>query len=94
MDYNKMLVMYEDSSIEATGGDGGGYFFYPSGGGYRTDPDVTVRLLKNRYGTYSIITKYQTKYQFNQDGMLDSISDRNGNSLTMGYDPEIRKATR
>jgi hypothetical protein len=84
LDYNKMLVMYEDGSIEATGGDGGGYFFYPSSGGYRTDPDVTERLLKNRDGTYSIITKYQTKYQFTQDGMLDSISDRKGNSLTMG----------
>ncbi|TLN00153.1 RHS repeat protein, partial [bacterium] len=86
--YDKLLVMYGDGSIEATGGDGGGYFFRPSGSGYTTDPDVTERLVKNSDGTYAVITKYGTVYRFNTDGMLDSVTDRNGNAVTLTYDPE------
>ncbi|KNZ70400.1 putative deoxyribonuclease RhsB [Thermincola ferriacetica] len=86
--YDKMLIMYEDGSIEATGGDGGGYFFRPSGSGYVSDADVTERLVKNGDGTYSVITKYNTVYHFDTDGMLDSITDRNGNTITLSYDPE------
>ncbi|MBU7005610.1 DNRLRE domain-containing protein [Phosphitispora fastidiosa] len=95
MGYDKMLVKYEDGSILATGGDGGGYFFRKSGSRYVSDDDVTEQLVKNGDGTYSVITKYDTVYHFNDDGMLDRVTDRNGNAVTMTYDGEglLRQVT-
>ncbi|MDA8235707.1 MAG: DNRLRE domain-containing protein [Clostridia bacterium] len=86
--YTKMLIMYEDGSVLTGGGDGGGYFFRPSGGGFVADGDVTDKLVKNSDSTYSIITKFNTSYHFDIDGMLDSITDQNGNTVTLTYDPE------
>ncbi|MFA5881634.1 MAG: DNRLRE domain-containing protein, partial [Eubacteriales bacterium] len=85
--YDKMLVMYEDGSVEATGGDGGGIFFRREESEFVADSDVTERLEKNG-DTYSVITKYNTVYRFDTDGMLDKITDRNGNSVTLIYNPE------
>ncbi|PKM82769.1 MAG: hypothetical protein CVU89_04515 [Firmicutes bacterium HGW-Firmicutes-14] len=93
--YDKMLIKYENGSILATGGDGGGYFFRKSGDGYVSDDDVTEKLVENGDGTYSVITKYYTVYHFNDDGMLDRVTDRNGNSVTLTYDAEglLREVT-
>ncbi len=93
--YDKMLIKYKDGSILATGGDGGGYFFRKSGSRYVADSDVTEELVANGDGTYSVITKYDTVYHFNADGILDRITDRNGNSVTLNYDREglLREVT-
>ena len=93
--YDKMLIKYKDGSILATGGDGGGYFFRKSGSRYVSDNDVTEELVKNGDGTYSVITRYDTVYHFNDDGILARITDRNGNSVTLTYDGEglLREVT-
>jgi YD repeat-containing protein len=42
-------------------------------------------LTKNSNGTYIITRKNGTKYNFNTDGRLTSIQDRNNNQVTLNY---------
>ena len=49
------------------------------------DNHTTLRL--NADLTYTWTTKDQWVYDFDQEGYLQSIADRNGNLLTLSYDP-------
>ena len=63
--------------------------------GYITyEPGVYDTLIKNPDGTWMLkIKKDKTIQRFNADGKLVSITDRNGNALTFGYDGNGRPIT-
>lgn len=43
------------------------------------------KLIKNTDGTYTLTDKHGEKYEFDTDGWISAIKDRNGNSITFGY---------
>ncbi|RLG24215.1 hypothetical protein DRN85_08035 [Methanosarcinales archaeon] len=44
-------------------------------------------LVEDPNGTYTLFKKHGKKLEFNTDGNLSAIRDRNNNSITFGYDP-------
>lgn len=52
---------------------------------YLPEAGVFDRLQKNGDGTWTLITKAQTQQNFNAQGRLDSIVDKNGNRLALTY---------
>ncbi len=80
------LTINGDGSVTYLEDDGGLHVFLQSGsGGYLTSPGLFVTLVHNGDGTYTLTGADQTKTIFNSSGLLTSIVDRNGNSLTVIY---------
>ena len=60
--------------------------FTDAGGGNYTPPPGTFNtLIKNPDGTFTLVHKDQTRYNFNLQGRLASIVDKNGNTTTLTY---------
>lgn len=57
-----------------------------AGGSYQPPPHVHAALTKNSDGTHTLRESDGTVRGFDADGKLTSITDRNGNSLTLSYD--------
>lgn len=55
-------------------------------GSYTSPPHVYSKLTKNSDGTFTLRDKYGMVRRFSQQGLLASIVDRNGNTLTFSYD--------
>ncbi|MBQ3351048.1 MAG: right-handed parallel beta-helix repeat-containing protein [Thermoguttaceae bacterium] len=53
---------------------------------YRTLSDTNMTLVRSADGTYSLTTLDNTVYAFNADGYFTSITDANGNAVTLSYD--------
>jgi YD repeat-containing protein len=58
-----------------------------AGGGYDPPPGRFATLVQNPDTTFTLTETDFTVKTFNQDGHLSSITDRNGNSLSLAYDP-------
>jgi RHS repeat-associated protein len=56
-------------------------------GSYQAPPHVRATLVKNSDSTYTLRDNTGAMRRFNADGKLISIIDRNGNALTLAYDP-------
>jgi len=68
-------------------GDGTSHIFgEKEGGGYASVGSVHLELEKNADGTYTLKQKDGTKINFNSNGKLVSIVDKNGNTTGYGYD--------
>ena len=77
--------------------------FVEDGGGVFTAPAWTQDTLKGSSGEgYTLTLANQTKYQFSGGGQLETVTDRNGNQIALGYteghlasitDPSGRKIT-
>jgi RHS repeat-associated protein len=83
---DEQLTIPGDGSVMYREADGGIHVFLPNGsGGYLTSPGLFVTLVQNGDGTYTLTSADQTKTNFSSSGLLTSVVDRNGNTLTVSY---------
>jgi RHS repeat-associated protein len=68
-------------------GDGSTWAFYPTNNGYIGEPGNFDSLIHNTNtdNTWTLTDKGQTVTLFGTNGILESITDKNGNSLTCSY---------
>ncbi|MDA8240535.1 MAG: DUF6531 domain-containing protein [Nitrospiraceae bacterium] len=83
--YNINLVKIYDGSIILNEGDGKGRFYTKTASGYAPQAGDYSTLLKNADGTYVITEKNGLRYNFDQNGKVTSVVDRNGNTMTFSY---------
>lgn len=78
------IYIYEgQSSAIVHWGDGTAIPFTPTGGGaYSAPTGIYDTLVKNGDDTWTVTTKDQTTFEFNDDGFCNEIADRNGNTIT------------
>ena len=55
-------------------------------GSYESEPGVFSVLVKNGNGTFTRTTTDQVRYNFDAQGRLGSVADRNANTITLAYD--------
>ncbi len=80
------------STVTLTNGTGGSSNFTLQGGNYVSPPGLNLKLTKDAQG-YTILEKHGTQFRFNTKGVLQSITDRNGNALMLSYDQSGRLTT-
>ena len=83
--YDIGLKENSDGLIVLRKGDGGRRLYRKSGNGYRSQRGDYSVLSKNVDGTFVIINKDGSKYNFSTDGNITSVVDRNGNTITFVY---------
>jgi RHS repeat-associated protein len=85
-DLDESLTINADGSRTYRDADGGIHIFLPNGsGGYLTSPGLYLTLVQNGDGTYTLKARDQSKVNFTVAGLLSSIVDRNGNTLSVTY---------
>jgi RHS repeat-associated protein len=84
--FNVFLAVNGNVTVKEA--DGHTATFTPTGGGnYRsTTAGVFDTLSQNSDGTYTLVRKNQTRFNFSAVGQLTSVVDRNGNTETLRYD--------
>jgi RHS repeat-associated protein len=83
--YDISLNENTDGSILLKEGNWQRTLYTASGGSYIPQPNDYSTLVKNSDSTYTITQKDGTKYNFNSDGKITTIVDRNGNTDTFAY---------
>jgi len=83
--YN-VRVESSNSIARVTYGDGRNESYTNSAGVYFAEPGIYNELTTNTAGTYALLTKERTQYNFDALGRLVSIVDKNSNTLTVAYD--------
>jgi RHS repeat-associated protein len=87
LNYNQNIVTLSNSDVFYQDGKGKRHrFSYLDGTNYVTPAEVFDRLVQNPDGTYTLTKKEGAKYNFNLNGCLSEIVDRNNNKLTFSYD--------
>ncbi|MCK4732913.1 MAG: hypothetical protein KAT65_10700, partial [Methanophagales archaeon] len=82
--YNTYLV--ENGNVTLFDGDGSAHTFTHIGDGdYTSPPGTHSKLRKNPDGTFILRFKDGSKYNFDENGRLLNITDKNGNQLTFRY---------
>jgi RHS repeat-associated protein len=71
--------------VRVTFGDGRSEIYTNSAGVYLSEPGIYNTLSTNAIGTFVLTTKEQTRYNFNAQGRLASIEDKNSNTLNLAY---------
>ncbi|WP_276257590.1 NosD domain-containing protein [Haloglomus litoreum] len=84
--YAMRLVTRSDGTVVFLDGDGSAHTFTPSSGGsgYDAPPGVTARLRAAGAG-FTLDRLDGRTLRFDEDGVLQSLEDRNGNRLTLSY---------
>jgi RHS repeat-associated protein len=82
--YNVTLT-HNQTTAQIKWGDGHGETFTLVNGTYMAQPGVFSRLTADTSGTFGLTTKSHVKYLFGSNGKLLSITDRNGNAITLTY---------
>ncbi|MDG9667079.1 DUF6531 domain-containing protein [Hahella sp. CR1] len=83
--YSAQLIHEAGFSVVVLG-DGNRETFSNSGGSYTPDPGIHNKLTDNSDGTFTLTTKQQLRYNFDTQGRLASLVDKNGNALSLQYD--------
>jgi len=85
--YGQSLTVNPNGSVTGNGPDGSTFLFMAKGttGGFSPPAGVPDRLVKNADGTYTMWTPDGGSERFSSAGLLLSMADRNGNTLTMTY---------
>ncbi len=85
--YGQTLAVNSNGNVTWNGPDGSQFLFIAKSatGGFDSPRGVPDRLLKNSDGTYSLWTTDGGNEKFSSAGLLQTITDRNGNALTMSY---------
>ena len=80
------LISLKDNqtSVAYTNESGGVFSFALQGGNYISPPGLNLTLTKSAQG-YAIRSRHGTLWTFNATGVLQSITDRNHNATTLGY---------
>ncbi len=87
--YNINLVENPDVSIDIRRGDGRIDHFFWNGTRYQGPEGVYDALTKNANGTYALKIKHdKTTHNFDSEGKLTNIKDRNNNTISFTYDTE------
>ncbi len=85
--YLMQIVETPDGLVKVFNADGSGSFFKPNGVNTYESPKGDFRTLtKNADGSYELREKFGTIFDFDSNGMLTGIENRNGNILTLVYD--------
>src|SRR5581483_4611858 len=84
--YNVILTADGNGTVHIRWGDGHGETFTPSGTSYVPQAGVFSVLAKNADGTFTLIQKNQSRYNFSSIGKLTTIQDKNGNTVSLSYD--------
>lgn len=82
--YNERIYDFTNTVL-VTRGDGSTWTFYPTNGGYTGEPGVFDRLARAIDGSWLLTSKAQFVSRFDSEGSLTSVTDRNGNQLTLTY---------
>ncbi|MFC1809099.1 RHS repeat-associated core domain-containing protein, partial [Candidatus Omnitrophota bacterium] len=81
------LLEADDGTVIEVNNEGVVTLFTPNGDGtYSPSVGKYGYLTKHGDGTYTLLQKYGTQYNYTAEGNLSSIEDRNGNSLVFLYD--------
>jgi len=85
--YNEYLTVNGDSSVTWNDGDGSKHTFQPkaTANTYDAPRGVPSRLIKNGDSTFTLWHKDGSRATFTSAGQLSSVSDKNGNMLTLTY---------
>jgi len=85
--YNEFLTVNPDASVTWTDGDGSQHTFQPkaTANTYDSPRGVPSRLIKNGDGTFTLWHKDGSRAMFTSAGQLSSVTDKNGNTLTLTY---------
>jgi len=90
--YDTSLTFTAVGDVGVVFGSGREEFFDRDVSGNYTpfDVRVTATLVENAGGSFTYTTKSETVYEFTAAGRLEEIGDRNGNTVTLGYDASDR----
>jgi RHS repeat-associated protein len=84
--YNIKLQTNDDETISLYNGDGSVYtFFNDAYLNKYISMDTDSELIQNQDGSFTLVFKDGTKYNFASSGTLLNMVDRNGNKLTFSY---------
>jgi len=84
--FNTSLTVNPDETVVVRWGDGHTETFTPDGlGGFTPQYGVFDALTQNGDDTYTLTKKDLTQYRFNASNQLDSIVDKNGNTIALTY---------
>lgn len=83
--YNTNLTINKDGSITVAYADGHTALFTCNGSSYLHPAGCFETLAAGPNNTYILTFKDQTTYTYNAAGQLTSITDKNGNTLTLTY---------
>ncbi len=87
--YNKKIVPLCNGDLYYLNGELNRYrFIYVDGTNYISPKGIYDTIVQNLDGTYTLKETHGTAYEFDQNGVLTEIRDRNGNSLHFSYDPD------
>lgn len=85
-DYDEKLTAYSRGEVLIIDGSGRNDLYTPKvGGGFDPPPGRFDTLVANVDGTYALTDTGFTKKTYSADGNLSAITDRNNNTLTLGY---------
>jgi RHS repeat-associated protein len=91
--YDTHLV-FAEADAGVVFGSGREEFFDEDDGTYTpVDARVHSSLVENGNGTFTLTTKDNLDYDFSSSGVLQQISDLNGNALDLAYDGQGRLST-
>jgi RHS repeat-associated protein len=93
--YNEKLVVNGDQTVIWNAGDGAQYTFTPKGttGGYGPPRGMSDRLVKNGDGSFTLSHMDGSREDFTSAGRLSTLTDKNGNHVTLTYDGSNRLTT-
>ncbi len=85
--YGQSLTINGNGNATWNGPDGAQFLFVAKGttGGFSPPAGVPDRLVKNADGTYNLWTPDGGNEKFSSAGRLQTITDKNGNALTLTY---------
>ncbi len=90
--YNTRLTINQDQNINVTFADGQVLAYTYNGSGYDRPAGSFTTLAAGPADTYVLTFKDQTQYTYNTAGQLISITDQNGNNLTLTYTNDLLTA--
>ena len=79
-----MSIKNVQTSAIFTDQSGGVYMFPINDGEFASPPGLDLSLTQTAQG-YTLRSKHGTQWKFNTNGVLESITDRNQNTVTLGY---------
>ena len=83
--YN-LFLSSSNGAVNIVYGDGRSETYTNSSGVYMAEAGIYKSLTTNALGAFVLTTKEQTRYNFNTQGRLASIMDKNSNTLSVVYD--------
>ncbi|MBP3578363.1 MAG: S8 family serine peptidase, partial [Lachnospiraceae bacterium] len=83
--YDTSLNVISGGDVKITYATGRTLIFEKSGKNYLTPAVCQDTLTKNSDGTWSLLTEDRLTYTYNSGGKLTTVTDRNGNKVTLTY---------